>query len=302
MQRIACFLFLFSILAGPVFAAEPLGTVRVRIKSNISRVSLSGLNLRLLGHQQKFNKVAIPQSRQMQISRVLVAGKTYWQVSEGLQDVMSADESLVLQGENLRQDSTDLPNKIMLKESGGGQIDIIGVVPIDEYVFSVLASEMPLSWPMETLKAQAVAIRSYTEAIVNERKDKSFHMESSILDQVYKKINANQSPALFEKARQAVRETAGVFLLNRKNRVLKAFYHSDCGGRTVSATSVWAREKDNDAGTAIDPGCPLNPLAQWSYRMPKERFANLVKDFLGDIRSNEFRQLLGFMNLRSTNF
>lgn len=305
MQRIACFVFLFSFCVGSTLWARP-DTVRVRIKSNISKVSLSGLNLRLIGHQEKFSKVAIPQTKQMQISRVLVSGKSYWQVSEGSasnpQDVMSADEFLMVQGENLRQESTELPNKIVLSVNDDGQIDVIGVVPMDEYVLSVLAHEMPLGWPMETLKAQAVAIRSYTEAILAERKNKSFHLESTVMDQVYKKIGQNQNGALLEKARQAVEATHGVFLINKKNRVLKAFYHSDCGGKTVSASSVWSREVDNDAGVAVDAGCPTNPMARWNYRVSKEKFVNLVKNFLGDIRSNEFRQLLGFMNLRSTNF
>lgn len=305
MQRIACIVFLFSLGAGASLWARP-DTVRVRIKANVSKVSLSGINLRLLGNQEKFSKVAIPQTKQMQISRVMISGKSYWQVSEGAsadpQDVMSAEEFLMVQGENLRQESTELPNKIVLKESTEGQIDVIGVVPVDEYVLSVLAHEMPLGWPLETLKAQAVAIRSYTEAIVTERKDKSFHLESTVLDQVYKKISQDRNSALIEKARQAVEATHGIFLMNKKNQVLKAFYHSDCGGKTVSASSVWSREKDNDAGVVVDAGCPTNPMARWSYRLPKEKFVNIVQNFLGDIRSNEFRQLLGFMNLRSTNF
>ncbi len=304
MQRIACFLLVIAFGFAPSTWAQP-EPVRVRIKTGVSRVSLSGMNLRLVGHVNKFNKVAIPQTKQLQIARVSISGKGYWQIAEGgpasSQDVMSSEEALMIQGENLRQDATELPNKIVLQESADGQIDVIGVVPMEEYVFSVLASEMPLTWPMETLKAQAVAIRSYTEAILRDRQGRSFHVESSVLDQVYKKISRHENRALFEKAREAVRETEGIFLV-KGPRVLKAFYHSDCGGQTVAAGSVWAQEKGNDAGVATDEGCPLNPMAQWRYRLPKARFVSLVKDFLGDIRSNSFRQVLGFMNLRSTNF
>lgn len=304
MQRTACFLFVLCCAWSSALWARSAETIRVRIKSGISRVFLSGLNLRLIGHENKFNKVAIPQTKQMQIARVSVAGKTYWQVTDNnsAKDIMSSDEALMVQGENLRQDSTELPNKVVLREGEQGQIDVIGLVPLDEYVFSVLANEMPLRWPMETLKAQAVAIRSYTEAVMNERRARSFQVESTVLDQVYKKIAAGANQNLLARARQAVSETEGVFLLSKKNRVLKAFYHSDCGGKTVLASSVWAQEKDNDAGTAVDAGCPMNPMARWNYRLPKEKFVNLVKDFLGDIRSNDFRQILGFMNLRSTNF
>jgi len=305
MQRIACFLVLSFLCLAPALASAS-EAVRVRIQSGVSKVSLSGLNLRLINNPSQFRKVALPQSQQLQIARVSVSGKTYWQIAEGdssnNQDIMSAEDTLMVQGENLHQEATALPNKIVLQEGADGRIDVIGVVPLDEYVFSVLANEMPLSWPLETLKAQAVAIRSYTEAILRDRKGKSFHVESSVLDQVYKKISHQQNQGLLEKARNAVKATEGIVLVTKKGRTLKAFYHSDCGGKTVSASTVWSKEKDNDAGVAIDAGCPLNPMAQWRYRLPKSKFASYVKDFLGEIRSNEFRQILGFMNLRSTNF
>ncbi|WP_413291131.1 SpoIID/LytB domain-containing protein [Bdellovibrio sp. HCB337] len=304
MQWIACLVFFCALGMSSAWAQQDI--VRVRIKSGISKVFLSGLNLRLTGHEEKFSKVAIPQDRKMEISRVIVAGKTYWQISQGAssitRDVMNSEEALLVQGENLREEGLELPNKILLREGTSGQIDIIGVVPMEEYVFSVLAQEMPLRWPIETLKAQAIAIRSYTMAVLQERKAKAFHVESSVLDQVYKKISMNISPELIEKAHTAVKETEGVYLLNPKGRILKAFYHSDCGGKTVPAGSVWKKESAMDAGVAVDAGCPVNPMARWSYKISKEKFAAVSKDFLGDIRSNEFRQILGFMNLRSTAF
>lgn len=305
MQWIAFSAFIISGIFSLGVRAQA-DVVRVRIKSQVSKVFISGLNLRVLGHEEKFSKVAIPQNKNMEVARVLVAGKSYWQISHGsrpsLRDVLSSQEALVVQGENLRQGGTELPDKILLREGDFGQIDIIGVVPLEEYVFSVLASEMPLRWPLETLKAQAVAIRSYTRAVLQERKERAFHVESSVLDQVYKKIVLGSQQELLEKARSAVRATAGVVLLNKKGKILKAFYHSDCGGKTLPASSVWRQEKDMDAGVAQDPGCPVSPAAAWSYRLSKEKFAVLTKAFFGDLRSNEFRQLLGFMNLRSTDF
>lgn len=305
MQRTA----LKSLLAFVLLSAPLTGSaenIRVRIQSGVAKVSLSGLNMRLMGYEEKFTKVAVPQGRKMEISRVAVAGKNYWQISQRAsqtpQDVMSSQEVLLVQGENLRQEATELPNKVLLREGRREQIDVIGVVPLEEYVLAVMASEMPLSWPLETLKAQAVAIRSYTMATLRERRDQPFHVESTILDQVYKKISANHQEALLEKARQAVKETEGVYLLNKKGQYLKAFYHSDCGGRTVLASSVWKQETDMDAGVAVDASCPHSPSAKWSLSVPKLRFAELMKKFVGDIRSNEFRALMGFMNLKSTNF
>jgi stage II sporulation protein D len=93
-----------------------------------------------------------------------------------------------------------------------------------------------------------------------------------------------------------------VTLLNLKRHPLKAYYHSDCGGKTVSASSVWKQETENDVGVASDEFCATNPRSQWKLTMAKQKLADLLKNFAGDLRSNEFRKLVGFMQLKSTKF
>ena len=46
----------------------------------------------------------------------------------------------------------------------GGGLDAINVVSLDDYVRGVVAGEMPSSWPLEALKAQAVTARTYALA------------------------------------------------------------------------------------------------------------------------------------------
>lgn len=311
LQWIACALSFFFILLASFSQAKALvhseSFVRVRIKSLPAKFKLTGENIQFIGIERKFRSVSLKenQSVQVEIQRVLVAGKSYWQVSHNnlptSRTLLSSQPALMIQGQELQQGATTLPDKIFFRENLSGSVDLIGVLPLEEYVFSVLTSEMPLGWPIETLKAQAVAIRSYTQAVINGRQSRPYDVESSVLDQVYKKPQGiNQ--AYLAKARQAQRETEGITLLNSKGQTLKAFYHSDCGGKTVLPSSVWNQEREHDVGTSVDSFCASNPRGRWSLTMTKQKLQDLLKSFVGDIRSNDFRKLVGFMDLKSTQF
>ena len=62
---------------------------------------------------------------------------------------------------------------------------IIESVPFEEYVTGVLAGEMPISFHIEALKAQAVAARSYVMKKMEYNKDKDYDVVDTIMNQVY---------------------------------------------------------------------------------------------------------------------
>ena len=65
----------------------------------------------------------------------------------------------------------------------GSNLRVINHLSLDKYLKSVVASEMPKSWPMEALKAQAVAARTYA---LNQIKDNNYYdLDSNISNQVY---------------------------------------------------------------------------------------------------------------------
>ena len=63
----------------------------------------------------------------------------------------------------------------------------INEVGLEEYLFQVVPSEMPHSWPLEALKAQAVAARTYAvaQAIYSRQGHLGFHVADSTNSQVY---------------------------------------------------------------------------------------------------------------------
>ncbi|WP_347357814.1 SpoIID/LytB domain-containing protein [Bdellovibrio sp.] len=303
--------------------------VRVRLKSLSSKIQLTGLGLRFQNLSQNFRPVALPQDAQAEVRVLQKDGKKIWalRTNNKANEHLFTDKYLLIQGHNIRIGSQALPSRVLLSMNAG-MVDVVGVMPLDEYVVGVLASEMPLSWPLETLKAQAVAARSYALAVINERKDKAYHLESSVLDQVFRHVVAeDRTSPLIQKAMQAVEETKGLKLWGPKSRVLKAFYHSDCGGKTTTSKNVW--NYGVNTGIVVDSSCPTNPRGQWKLTLSKEdlkkrlrvadfesiefernpldqRVKSVRLAFNGSpekvLSANDFRQSLGFQDLRSALF
>src|SRR5262249_28887869 len=106
-------------------------------------------------------------------------------------------------------------------------------VPLERYVASVLAGEVHPAWPVEALKAQAVASRTFALRRMIERQGQDYHVQSSVMDQVYKRKTT-------ETLVNAVRESAGI-VLTVNGEYAETSFHSTCGGKTTDAKSVWGR-------------------------------------------------------------
>lgn len=327
-----CFLIVWISLTSEAQSAllSSPETVRVRIMTTIEKIQVGGTQLRFHNLAQAIQPVSIPQTKYVQVRVIQKDGKKLWAVRLDRQETehLLAEKYLLIQGSDLRIGAQTLPGKVLLSHNGVNKIDVVGVMPLDEYVVGVLASEMPLSWPMETLKAQAVAARSYALSVMNERKNHPYHLESSILDQVFRHVvHEDENDPLIKKAVQAVKETQGVKLYAQNGRILKAYFHSDCGGQTTAAQNVWG--SNSNSGVAVDSSCPTNPQAQWKLSLSKEELRRRLKvpDISGldlikvpsekrikavrlafneteskTISANSFRQLLGFQELRSSLF
>jgi len=122
----------------------------------------------------------------------------------------------------------------------GSTVKLVNNVDIDDYLFGVVPSEMPAEWPMEALKAQAIASRTYTLYRIEEsRKEPSIYHDvvATVGDQVYGGMNSEN-----ERTSVAVYLTKGM-ALKYNNRIVKAYYHSTSSTRTESGMEVFAGEE-----------------------------------------------------------
>ncbi|KMT22619.1 SpoIID/LytB domain-containing protein [Clostridium cylindrosporum] len=114
-----------------------------------------------------------------------------------------------------------------------GEILPINILSIEEYVEGVLPYEMSSSYPLEALKAQAVAARNYAISNLEKHKNQKFDVCDGIHCQVYKgKVKA------CDNIKTAVEKTSGE-ILKHKNDIVKAFFYSSNGGHTESSKNVW---------------------------------------------------------------
>lgn len=112
---------------------------------------------------------------------------------------------------------------------------VINVVDLEDYLLSVVPSEVPSKWPAEVLKAQAIAARSYAIANLNKHKKDGYDVKDTVDDQVYLGVQSEN-----DDTNKAVADTEGI-VLKHNNAVISAFFHSTSGGATELAEHVWSK-------------------------------------------------------------
>ena len=122
----------------------------------------------------------------------------------------------------------------------------ITILDLEEYVAGVVLSEMPASFDMEALKAQAVAARTYAMKTCKDgKKHAGAVCDSHSCCQGYMTAEEYLQRGWHEKyvkrVQQAVAETAGQ-VLTYEGELIRATYFSCAGGYTEAALAVWGRE------------------------------------------------------------
>ena len=135
-------------------------------------------------------------------------------------------------------------------------LQLINVIPLEDYLAAVLGGEMPVSFPPEALKAQAVAARTYALQKKLESYGAPFYVGSSVLHQVYGGVNREDA-----RTRAAVEATRGE-VLTYELAPIEAYFHASCGGRTESGPD--ALQRDLPYLQAVDCPCGKLPASRWS--------------------------------------
>jgi stage II sporulation protein D len=195
--------------------------------------------------------------------------------------------------------------ELRLVSSGKKNCDLVNLVSLETYLSSLLNKEMRADWPIEALKAQAIAARSYavnkmqaTEAGVNVD-ELPYHLESSEKDQV-----SGTFQDMTPKTDRAVRDTFGEILTNDKAQVVEAFYHSKCGGKTLTPDQVWQNYKEGYASVNC-PFCHGKGKKTWIQKIPKWQFARYLDQVLnryyGENTKTDPENLSVVMDAKDTN-
>ncbi len=123
-------------------------------------------------------------------------------------------------------------------------LGIIDKVPFEEYIIGVVAGEMPASFDIEALKAQAVAARSYVLTKMKQNYKNDYDVVDTISNQVYlddNKLRSNWGSNYdvnIAKVRKAVISTRGEYL-TYNGEVVNAFFFSTSVGKTENCVDVF---------------------------------------------------------------
>ena len=137
----------------------------------------------------------------------------------------------------------------------------VNTVEIEQYIRGVLYHEVSHRWPMEAMKAQAVAARTYALYQMKKNKNDDYDVTGDIYSQVYGGKNSERF-----RTNIAVKRTLGKILVYN-NKILPAYFHASCGGRTENAKNIWGENLPPLAGVPCS-FCALAPHANWkkNYR------------------------------------
>jgi stage II sporulation protein D len=151
---------------------------------------------------------------------------------------------------------------------GGNGLTAINYVDLEHYLYSVVGSEMPTSWPIEALKAQSVAARSYVLYHRQRSRNPNFDVGSTTAWQVYGGLEQEAAST-----QTAVEGTRGQ-VLTYNGQVIEAVFHSASGGHTENVEDIWSQPipylravQDFDAGS---------PVYQWGVNFSLREFGQRI--------------------------
>ncbi len=250
----------FVLRATPVSAAEsppPPQEIRVLVTENQNALILSargGYEIALLPSLKVVKKGA--ELRNVPVAATALGirlGREEWPAG-GFRIQASEDNSLFLNKSRFRG-SLDI-----LKS--GPSLYVINRLGLESYLYGVLHHEVSSWWPMEALKAQAIAARTYGFYQARVNKNAEYDVRSSTSSQVY----GGSTTERF-RSKRAVDATAGK-ILTTKGKAFPAYFHATCAGTTAAAEELWKIRVEPLSGSVSCGYCKISPHYYWHAKVP----------------------------------
>ena len=224
-------LFVFG-LSSFLFAEEDKSslTVRIALTTDVNRFVISADGFYKIIDPATGN--VLEEGRHLKKARVLGiphgihVGKRFFPFDH-IRFIASKDVSLYEQNQKRYRGEIDLVR------DKHNNLTIINRLSIEDYVRGVLFHEVDYRWPIEAMKAQAVATRSYAIFQIEENKEQPYDVTSDIYSQVYGGRNAERY-----RTNVAANRTRGEVLFYQ-DKILPAYFHANSGGYTEDVHELW---------------------------------------------------------------
>jgi len=148
-------------------------------------------------------------------------------------------------------------------------VTVVNVINMGDYLYGVVPSELPATWPQAALQAQAIAARSYAMAYRGNFADRGFDIWGNANSQAYNGVGSEHANTT-----AAVDATSGVILVGEKGEVLAAYYSANHGGHSEDSLVMWGRDAYMQAVTDImlpprNSHLPPDALFRWIGSTPQ---------------------------------
>jgi stage II sporulation protein D len=160
----------------------------------------------------------------------------------------------------------------------GNRLLSINKADVEDYLKGVVPSEMPASWPLEALKVQAIAARSYAISYI----DRNYRSPYDVVDNQNSQVHSGIAGER-ESTNRAVEETRGQ-LIYYNNTVISAFYHSTSGGSTDNSENVWRTALPYIRGVD-DPYSNISPYTDWNITLTEQELIASLNESGYNVRS-----------------
>ncbi|SES73816.1 stage II sporulation protein D [Natronincola peptidivorans] len=191
----------------------------------------------------------------------------------GFQD--KANNTIVnIDGKNYR-------GAVTAKRMSNSDMSIVNKLLLEEYLYGVVPREMPASWSIEALKAQAVVARGYAVSNINRWRSVGFDLCNTTRSQVYGGYD-DEHP----NSNRAVSDTASR-VLTHNGKLVNAFYHANSGGHTENSENVWSQPIPYILGV-YDEFSLNAPNSTWTEVLTKNEVRDMLEKnnvFVGEVNN-----------------
>lgn len=164
-----------------------------------------------------------------------------------------------------------------LKADGKGRLNVVNWVPTEDYLYGVIKAEMMASSPLEALKAQAVAARTYALLNRDAFQARGYGLKANEQSQMYGGVGSEDP-----RTSRAVDETRGVVMIH-DGKLIMALYSSACGGATENNEDVWRAAPVPYQRSVVCPGCQDAPQLDWTTRFDYQTIRQRLMAFQWDV-------------------
>ncbi len=229
--------------------------IRVLLERGLERVTITARNTLTV-----FDRQGMSLASGLPLVSIELRGGVLYLDGQALETnqvvVMGGNRTLLQHG------SRSYRGRLIAKTASGG-LELINELPLEAYLYGVVPREMPSRWPMEALKAQAVAARTYAFYLKQRTNSLDYHLCATTMSQAY-----NGAAFETDNTNRAVDETRGQLLYYRGVPAL-AYFHAHSGGITEDPRHVWSAPVPY-LRPVVDSFSMMAPSSSWSVTLDYE--------------------------------